>query len=170
MRPSQVTQALEYLIKAKQPVMLHGSPGVGKSQVVKQVADKLGIEMIDLRLSQLDPVDLRADREQIGTVYAKGDAGAQRIDVAERSRRRRRVGGDTANQPVELAQARRWQLMKQCDVGAKLIAFGREMRGTQRVEVALVRRTHRRGHDDGCGASGLDGRGEARASYLKPPR
>ena len=59
MRPSQVTQALEYLIKAKQPVMLHGSPGVGKSQVVKQVADKLGIEMIDLRLSQLDPVDLR---------------------------------------------------------------------------------------------------------------
>ena len=59
MRPSQVTQALEYLIKAKQPVMLHGSPGVGKSQVVKQVANKLGIEMIDLRLSQLDPVDLR---------------------------------------------------------------------------------------------------------------
>ena len=59
MRPSQVTQALEYLIKAKQPVMLHGSPGVGKSQVVKQVADKLGIDMIDLRLSQLDPVDLR---------------------------------------------------------------------------------------------------------------
>jgi hypothetical protein len=39
--------------------MLHGSPGVGKSQVVKQVATKLGIEMIDLRLSQLDPVDLR---------------------------------------------------------------------------------------------------------------
>lgn len=70
MRPSQVTQALEYLIKAKQPVMLHGSPGVGKSQVVKQVADKLGIEMIDLRLSQLDPVDLRGvpsvDREKVG--------------------------------------------------------------------------------------------------------
>lgn len=59
MRPSQVTQALEYLVEAKQPVMLHGAPGVGKSQVVKQVADKLGIEMIDLRLSQLDPVDLR---------------------------------------------------------------------------------------------------------------
>ncbi len=59
MRPSQITQALESLIKAKQPVMLHGSPGVGKSQVVKQVAEKLGIQMIDLRLSQLDPVDLR---------------------------------------------------------------------------------------------------------------
>lgn len=59
MRPSQVLQALEYLIAAKQPVMLHGSPGVGKSDVVRQVAAKLGVEMIDLRLSQLDPVDLR---------------------------------------------------------------------------------------------------------------
>lgn len=59
MRPSQVALALKYLIKAKQPAMLHGSPGVGKSQVVKQVAKDLGIQMIDLRLSQLDPVDLR---------------------------------------------------------------------------------------------------------------
>lgn len=59
MRPSQISQALELLIAAKQPVMLHGSPGVGKSQIVKQVADKLEYEMIDLRLSQLDPVDLR---------------------------------------------------------------------------------------------------------------
>jgi hypothetical protein len=59
MRPSQVIQALEYLVDAKQPVMLHGSPGVGKSDVVRQVAAKLGIDMIDLRLSQLDPVDLR---------------------------------------------------------------------------------------------------------------
>jgi len=59
MRPTQVVAALNLLIDAKQPVMLHGSPGVGKSQVVKQVADKKDMEFIDLRLSQLDPVDLR---------------------------------------------------------------------------------------------------------------
>lgn len=59
MRPSQIVSALEVLIDAGQPVMLHGSPGVGKSQVVHQVAKKKGISMIDLRLSQLDPVDLR---------------------------------------------------------------------------------------------------------------
>lgn len=59
MRPSQIIDALECLIAAKQPVMLHGSPGVGKSQVVRQLADRLEMEMIDLRLSQLDPVDLR---------------------------------------------------------------------------------------------------------------
>jgi hypothetical protein len=59
MRPSQIVAALNIFIDAKQPVMLHGSPGVGKSDVVRQVAAQRGIEMIDLRLSQLDPVDLR---------------------------------------------------------------------------------------------------------------
>jgi hypothetical protein len=59
MRPSQVAKALKTLIAAHQPVMIHGSPGIGKSEVVRQVADELGRQMIDLRLSQLDPVDLR---------------------------------------------------------------------------------------------------------------
>lgn len=59
MRPSQIVIALGHLIDANQPVMLHGSPGVGKSDVVRQVAKQRGIDLIDLRLSQLDPVDLR---------------------------------------------------------------------------------------------------------------
>ena len=57
-RPSQVASAINLCIEASQPVMLHGSPGVGKSDVVRQVAAQRGIDMIDLRLSQLDPVDL----------------------------------------------------------------------------------------------------------------
>src|SRR3546814_5611064 len=44
-----------------------------------------------------------------------------------------------------------------------MIAFGREVRGAKRVEMALVRRAHRRGRDDGHGASGPVGRGEVRA-------
>ncbi len=59
MRPSQVAAAINIAIDAGQPVMLHGSPGVGKSDIVRQVAAQRGIDMIDLRLSQLDPVDLR---------------------------------------------------------------------------------------------------------------
>lgn len=35
-----------------------GSPGVGKSDTVKRVADKRGLKVIDLRLSQCDPTDL----------------------------------------------------------------------------------------------------------------
>ena len=41
------------------PVMLWGPPGVGKSQIVAQVAEKNDIPVIDIRLSQMEPSDLR---------------------------------------------------------------------------------------------------------------
>jgi len=59
MRPSQILSSLRCLVDARQPVMIHGSPGVGKSDVVRQLAKERGLELIDIRLSQLDPVDLR---------------------------------------------------------------------------------------------------------------
>lgn len=43
----------------KIPVMIWSAPGIGKSASVKQVAQELGIGFIDLRLSLLNPVDLR---------------------------------------------------------------------------------------------------------------
>jgi len=41
------------------PVMLWGPPGVGKSQMVAQVAANHGVNLIDIRLSQMEPSDLR---------------------------------------------------------------------------------------------------------------
>ena len=41
------------------PVMLWGPPGIGKSQMVAQVAEKQNVEVIDIRLSQMEPSDLR---------------------------------------------------------------------------------------------------------------
>jgi MoxR-like ATPase len=41
------------------PVMLWGPPGVGKSQIVAQVAAKHNANLIDIRLSQMEPTDLR---------------------------------------------------------------------------------------------------------------
>lgn len=50
------------------PVMLWSPPGIGKSASVKQVADELEYDFLDLRLSLLNPVDLRGlpviDREK----------------------------------------------------------------------------------------------------------
>ena len=41
------------------PVMLWGPPGVGKSQMVAQVAERHKAPLIDIRLSQMEPSDLR---------------------------------------------------------------------------------------------------------------
>jgi len=49
------------------PVMIWGAPGIGKSEVVARVAREQGLALIDLRLSQLEPSDLR------GIPYRDGD-------------------------------------------------------------------------------------------------
>ena len=41
------------------PMMIWGAPGVGKSTMVKNIANELGIGFIDVRLSQREPVDIR---------------------------------------------------------------------------------------------------------------
>lgn len=41
------------------PVMLWGPPGTGKSQIVSQVARDNKVDVIDIRLSQMEPSDLR---------------------------------------------------------------------------------------------------------------
>ena len=64
MRPTELLVILEreFLSARDQqhtPVMLWGPPGVGKSQMVAQVADKHATAVIDIRLSQMEPSDLR---------------------------------------------------------------------------------------------------------------
>ena len=43
----------------RRPMFLWGPPGIGKSEVVAQIAQELGGFMIDLRLGQMDPTDIR---------------------------------------------------------------------------------------------------------------
>jgi hypothetical protein len=45
--------------KTKRPVFLWGPPGIGKSEVVAGITEELGGHMIDLRLGQMEPTDLR---------------------------------------------------------------------------------------------------------------
>jgi len=59
MKASDISKSLKLLITQKQPVFLWGSPGVGKSQVVKQTATSMQLDIIDVRAILLDPVDLR---------------------------------------------------------------------------------------------------------------
>ncbi len=57
--PVQVITSLHRLITIQQPVFLWGAPGIGKSQIVAQVAKERNLKLIDIRAVLLDPVDLR---------------------------------------------------------------------------------------------------------------
>lgn len=59
MKPSSIRTALPKLIAKQRPVMLWGAPGVGKSDVIKQIAEDSKLELRDVRLSLLDPIDLK---------------------------------------------------------------------------------------------------------------
>lgn len=64
MRPAHLTTVLdkEFLSACDghhTPVMIWGPPGVGKSQIIAQIADKHQVPLIDIRLSQMEPSDLR---------------------------------------------------------------------------------------------------------------
>ena len=59
MNPQSAKRAITHLCKRKVPIFLWGPPGIGKSSIVAQIAKEEEIECIDLRLSLLDPTDLR---------------------------------------------------------------------------------------------------------------
>ncbi len=53
----------------RRATMLWGSRGVGKSSVVRQVAQHHGVPLVDLRLTTIEPVDIR------GAIYADDTQG-----------------------------------------------------------------------------------------------
>ena len=56
---AELYNQLDILLQTDTPVFIHGSPGIGKSYIVNDIAKKNDLEIIDVRLSQLDAVDLR---------------------------------------------------------------------------------------------------------------
>jgi len=64
MRPSDLRAILDREFLAASagthtPVMIWGPPGVGKSQITAEVARAHAVPLIDIRLSQMEPTDLR---------------------------------------------------------------------------------------------------------------
>jgi hypothetical protein len=62
------------MIESKIPTFLWGAPGIGKSSIIKQIAYDMDIECIDLRLSLMDPTDLKGipfyDKEHHQALWA----------------------------------------------------------------------------------------------------
>ena len=53
-----LSQAIKDILIAKLVPFISGSPGIGKSEIIKQVAEDFDLELIDFRLAQCDPTDL----------------------------------------------------------------------------------------------------------------
>lgn len=70
--PKNASLAIEKAIQSRRPIMLWGPPGIGKSDVVAQIAERTGREMIDIRLALWDPTDIK------GMPYFDSDSKSMR--------------------------------------------------------------------------------------------
>jgi hypothetical protein len=71
----QARKSLLKAFKRQRPLFLWGPPGIGKSELVADITAELGGYMIDLRLGQMEPTDIR------GIPFYNKDSG--KMDWAE---------------------------------------------------------------------------------------
>ena len=57
--PKRAKAAIRAAMKANRPVMLWGPPGIGKSDIVHQIAAEQNREVIDVRLALWEPTDIK---------------------------------------------------------------------------------------------------------------
>jgi hypothetical protein len=58
--PSKVKTALGFAMRKKRPVFIWGPPGIGKSDIVKQITNQMSnSKLIDIRLSLWEPTDIK---------------------------------------------------------------------------------------------------------------
>lgn len=59
LKPTELIEALGYCLDAVQPAIVWGNPGIGKSDIVRQIAKTRKVQLQDVRAVLLDAVDLR---------------------------------------------------------------------------------------------------------------
>jgi hypothetical protein len=57
--PNEAKAAIRKCIKKQRPVFMWGPPGIGKSDIVKQIGNEQEREVIDVRLSLWEPTDIK---------------------------------------------------------------------------------------------------------------
>jgi hypothetical protein len=58
MNINDARNVLKVMLDLKQPLLIHGMPGIGKSALVKQEAEDRNYSLMEMRGSQMDPTDL----------------------------------------------------------------------------------------------------------------
>jgi hypothetical protein len=67
--PKAAKRSITKAIATRRPVFLWGPPGIGKSDIVKQIGEDAGREVIDVRLALWEPTDIK------GIPYYNADQG-----------------------------------------------------------------------------------------------
>ena len=67
--PNGAKRSIRKCVKIQRPVFMWGPPGIGKSDIVKQVGDEFDRDVIDVRLSLWEPTDIK------GIPYYNSDQG-----------------------------------------------------------------------------------------------
>jgi hypothetical protein len=57
--PNEAKRSIRKCIKIQRPVFMWGPPGIGKSDIVKQIGQESNREVIDVRLSLWEPTDIK---------------------------------------------------------------------------------------------------------------
>ena len=57
--PNEAKVAIRKCFKVSRPVFMWGPPGIGKSDIIHQIAAEQGREVIDVRLSLWEPTDIK---------------------------------------------------------------------------------------------------------------
>ncbi len=57
--PKNAKKSLRKAFKSKRPIFMWGPPGIGKSDIIKQLGDELEAHVIDVRLSLWEPTDIK---------------------------------------------------------------------------------------------------------------
>jgi hypothetical protein len=57
--PNEAKRSIRKCLKIQRPIFIWGAPGIGKSDIVKQIGDEQKRDVIDIRLSLWDPTDIK---------------------------------------------------------------------------------------------------------------
>lgn len=57
--PNEAKKSIRKCIKIQRPIFMWGPPGIGKSDIVKQLGEEQNREVIDVRLSLWEPTDIK---------------------------------------------------------------------------------------------------------------
>jgi hypothetical protein len=79
---SQAVRMVTKAISCKLVPMIHGSPAIGKSGIVHQIAKDYNLMLIDLRLSQCDPTDLLGFPQILAAINRAGYTPMETFPIA----------------------------------------------------------------------------------------